>query len=1051
MSRVSVLFAAAVFGATVARGQDVDWPALATQPGQPFVRVFGAEDYAGSPINSHVLVQPDGLVYVANSLKILEFDGARWRQIPQPFLSHTSALVRDRDGRIWTSVAGVLSRLAPDSRGLLHFEAHPLGLTADEAKLGQLIGGVAADDGLYLCAPTRLVALRRGSVATWKPATRFESIFWMDGALHVTQADAGLFRLRGNKLERVGVTGWSLPRIFAVRALAAGSNRWLWLTSQGPLIWNEARGTLTPLADEAAAWFAKRPALHGVFLSDGRLAFGTPRDGLLVFDAAGRLGLKMARREGLPSDRVNEIAEDAEGGLWLAQQGGLARVQLDSPYRFVRNLEGSMRDVARDRGRLYVAHGEGVSVWDAATNSFQPLAGLPDDTPGGTTFFRDEARLLVNASGVREITPENRLELVAAQPLYALHRASGAPDAFLGLQRDVNGRALWILVRDGKKLRPVGKVPGVVEPERFGFDGGDGFFWGTDASDGVWRADFRGGLRVDAPVAHFPLEPVEALPGDRYVTLAFPFGGGVEAARAGRLFRFAAAAHGFVPETRIEGLPVGIGFDAPEPAERGAYWFRYGGPGDSGHEQPERGGAARVRLFHVEPDGRDHWRAREFFDGPIGQLPINKLQAEPATHTLWICSTLGLFSADTAWQPRRAEPPLRVMIRRLETAAGRLVFGGDEAAGAKPLRLAPDERAVRIEFAAPVHAEDFRGRMQTRYRTRCEGLDDDWTPWTLQNFRELTNLPHRGLVFHVQARDFEDRESPEAVLSFTVAAPWWLTGWACAGEAVLAGGLLAGAMNLRTRGLRRKNRRLENLVAARTEVLSRQNQELTRLHRLELDEKITARLAEEKARLDVLRYQLNPHFLFNALASIRGRIPTDLTAAREMVDRLADFCRFTLHGRGGGELGTLDEELAMLRAFLDIEQARLGELLRVEFDVDPALKGGLLPRRLLLPLVENAIKYGQATSPEFLEVRITARPAADGWEIVVGNSGEWVARPEAHGLPSLGLGLDNLRERLNRHYPGTHRFTSETAGGWVRVRLRLPLTSPTGDGAGDPT
>ncbi|MCX6950756.1 MAG: histidine kinase, partial [Verrucomicrobia bacterium] len=313
-----------------------------------------------------------------------------------------------------------------------------------------------------------------------------------------------------------------------------------------------------------------------------------------------------------------------------------------------------------------------------------------------------------------------------------------------------------------------------------------------------------------------------------------------------------------------------------------------------------------------------------------------------------------------------------------------------------------------------------------------------WTGWTRNVQREFTNLPYREFTLRLQARDDTGRESAESRLAFRIVPPWWLSGWAYAGCGALGFLAVTRIVRHRTRALQRKADQLEGIVATRTEELRVQNQELARLHRLELDEKISARLAAEKARLEVLRYQLNPHFLFNALNSVCAQITRSPTAARAMVVRLADFCRLTLHRPDATEAAmSVADELALLRVYLEIEQARLGELLAVEISADPAAAGFRLPPFLLLPLVENAVKYGARTSVDRLSVRLLVRCEPAGVIAVeVANTGIWL-EPGSHSAPSHGIGLENLRQRLTRYFPSAHEFTTLAADGWVIMRLRL--------------
>jgi two-component system LytT family sensor kinase len=135
-------------------------------------------------------------------------------------------------------------------------------------------------------------------------------------------------------------------------------------------------------------------------------------------------------------------------------------------------------------------------------------------------------------------------------------------------------------------------------------------------------------------------------------------------------------------------------------------------------------------------------------------------------------------------------------------------------------------------------------------------------------------------------------------------------------------------------------------------IITAHNRELARLHQLELNDKIAAQLAEEKARLEVLRYQLNPHFLFNALTSVCSQLPPSSTGARATIERLTDFCQLTLFKPAEDTHPTLGDELKLLHAYLDIEQSRWGELLTVGFDIAPTVETERIPSLLLLPLVE---------------------------------------------------------------------------------------------------
>ena len=199
-----------------------------------------------------------------------------------------------------------------------------------------------------------------------------------------------------------------------------------------------------------------------------------------------------------------------------------------------------------------------------------------------------------------------------------------------------------------------------------------------------------------------------------------------------------------------------------------------------------------------------------------------------------------------------------------------------------------------------------------------------------------------------------------------------------------------------------------------------------------------AELRADRIHWQMLRYQLNPHFLFNALSSLGGLVATDPRAAGRVVERLSEFCQLALKG-SNEDLRTLGRELEIIRAYLDVELAGAGDTLTVRLDAEPSALPCLVPPLLLLPLVENALKYGGETSPEQLTVELTARRNADGasLEIEVANTGHWIGRA-SESRQREAVGLANVRERIARFGGGSADLTFQHDGHWVRARLRLP-------------
>ena len=194
------------------------------------------------------------------------------------------------------------------------------------------------------------------------------------------------------------------------------------------------------------------------------------------------------------------------------------------------------------------------------------------------------------------------------------------------------------------------------------------------------------------------------------------------------------------------------------------------------------------------------------------------------------------------------------------------------------------------------------------------------------------------------------------------------------------------------------------------------------------------------AQLAMLRYQLNPHFLFNTLNSISTLVLLKQTdRANAMLSRLSSFLRYTLVNESIG-LVTVAQEIETLKLYLEIEKMRFEERLRPHFHIDPNCNRALLPSLLLQPLIENAIKYAVTPQEEGADISIDVRLQVDRVVMNVSDTGPGTdSLYKKRAAESTGVGLANIRDRLAQAYGDNHRFEtqSETSGGF-RVLIEIP-------------
>jgi sensor histidine kinase YesM len=200
-----------------------------------------------------------------------------------------------------------------------------------------------------------------------------------------------------------------------------------------------------------------------------------------------------------------------------------------------------------------------------------------------------------------------------------------------------------------------------------------------------------------------------------------------------------------------------------------------------------------------------------------------------------------------------------------------------------------------------------------------------------------------------------------------------------------------------------------------------------------------------QAQLQVLKMQLHPHFLFNTLHAISTLMHRDVDAADRMIARLSDLLRLALDNEGVQEV-TLKQELELLERYLEIEQTRFRDRLKVEMSIEPEVLDARVPNLILQPIVENAIQHGIAPRRGQGRIEIDARRTNGTLAISVRDDGRGIVNGEG-GAIKEGVGLSNTRARLLQLYGAGAKFELQSApGGGTLANLLIPFHEMSSDG-----
>ena len=725
--------------------------------GRFLMQSFAPEDY-GAHSQSWAMAQDGrGYVYVANGDGVLEYDGVSWRLIPTANRSTARSLAVGPGGRVFVGAVGDLGFLAPDDEGRLRYVSLAPQVPEEDRDFSDVWQAYALSDGVYFQSRERLFRWRDGGIEAWRPERGFFNSFAVDDVLYVVDRAGELFFMDRDTLRLV--PGGA---VFAGRQIAAlvahGEGFFLAVTRKNGLMRCRRAGRAEPVACAAFSpgltdRLIRLEPYCAVLLPGDLLAVGTRRGGVALIDRDGHLVRILGEASGLRSEIVWSVHVDRQGGLWLALDDGLVRVDVSTSLSFFDTTTGlpeAVEAVARHRGRLYAATAWGVSVLKPAAGEGPRFVSVPG-VPGSCWSLASTAEGLLAgcADGVYDVDLGRWIWELPGGEVFSLHHSRHDPTQLYlafehGLARLVLDDGTW---RDGGRFEGVqGQVRTIAEDDQ-------GRLWLGTRTQGVLRLEAGASPSDPEAVRHFGVD--DGLPVGWLETTTIAGQVRVLSSTDGGLFRFDAEAGSgrFVPDLT---LPVqGSAIEALTEDDRGRVWIAAGQ--DSGVAHPVAGGGTTYEPTALRQ---------------IPHLTPLEIVAEPGG-PVWVTGYRELVRLEPE-STLETEADYPVWLRHVTAAGGSTLYDGPHGQDTEAPVWPFENNALRFAFAAP----RFAAPGGTRYRTRLEGYDEGWSAWSSETYKDYTNLWEGRYVFRVEARDVYGFVSREDRFAFLILPPWYRTGWA---------------------------------------------------------------------------------------------------------------------------------------------------------------------------------------------------------------------------------------------------------------------------------
>jgi serine phosphatase RsbU (regulator of sigma subunit)/ligand-binding sensor domain-containing protein len=808
----------------------------------PYIRNITPQEYKQSSQNWMVAQDNRGVIYVANNDGVLEYDGKSWRMIAADNTAMIYSIRIDpATQRVYVGGENEVGYLAPDGRGQMTYHSLMHLLPEEAVPLGIVWDIQFAKGKVYFQTTDHILV--------YQPAKRKFNIIWegniqvivkYDQDLYVRDRELGFLKMVGDTFQAIPGTDEIKEGGLSFILPHESGQQLIGTRDKGLFLFNGKR--LLPYQTDLQRYLELNDLYHGIRLKDGSYALATTKGGIVRMDAKGKLIQVVNEANGLLVNDSYFIYEDATGGIWAALGVGLSRISPFPVISQVSKFAGStvaVEKVVFFQDEFYVASTFGCfysrQVPDAkGINSltFLPVTNLVNLEIWHLLPFEDHI-LAITDNGVYSIRNRVATLLFDANQIdgYYLYRSKKNPKrVFLGLREGFgsmiyqNGK--W-LIEDPIDTTVTNTIRNITEDNQ-------GNLWIGTNNEGFFRmANIAQLDKADIKAGELTIEHFGKKQGlhDANNCNSFNIHGKMYFVDSRGLYRFDEKRKKFVDDTLLgsrfnknnEGVLRVIPIDDDD------FWIISYFNANSSYTLYKAKRNHANGSYEFEP----------FYTAWAGSIKQSDLYRHTDS-TLWVSHSSGLTRYDEKIK-YNFQKPFQTLIRRVTAGEDSVIFGGtflDQNSGfvlasqpaGQRLVLPHSLNTIRFDFSAT----SFDNSEQNKYQFYLEGLDEGWSNWTDETYKEYTNLFEGDYKLHLRSKNIFGTIGTTTIYEFTIKAPWQRTWWAYLIYTIFGLGSVWLFVQWRLNKLKEANIVLEKKVAERTaEVVQKakeledKNQEIT--------------------------------------------------------------------------------------------------------------------------------------------------------------------------------------------------------------------------------
>jgi signal transduction histidine kinase/ligand-binding sensor domain-containing protein len=815
--------------------------------GMPFITSYKAADYNGESQNWAFVQNDDGIMFIANTIGFIEYDGVSWRHFKPDNDGIPLSFAKDKTGRIYSGGTGFIGELKSDSTGQMFFESLS-GYLPQDFFIDFVWSTHFLNERVYFQNKANIMVWNGENISIIESPADIELLIKSDNRLFVDTKSA-LFELVDNKL--ISLDWADELNNFTIRSVnqLSGDSLLIGTFSNGLFLYNGSE--LEYLNNEVSDFFKKGLLPSSMKLPDGKIIMATKKGGALILNKDHSVYYRIIDAGGLANNDIKNFYLDYNNNIWIGTDNGFSILEYPIEFTLFNSMlgvESTVEEIRSYQKNIFIGSFLGVLELNRKTSGEllgdYPYAEFKKLDASGLTnmaVFEFGDRLLIGTTNGTQRYDGKELELFDNKEARKFYRSDKNKDVVYAGYR--NGCDVLIF-NEGELIKRIpvanldAQIRGIAEDT-------NGKVWLGSLSNGIYRVSFNSEFE-STKLEHFTED--DGVPSMRD-NLVYRVGKKVIFTTHKGIFSFNEESNRFFPDS-IFGKTYADD-------SRFVYAFYYDNENNAWINSFRKKETALATLNEVGKYNTDI----ETFT-PLHNMQIYEIYKEPGG-AAWFGGSDGL----ARYEPvsfSKSNKQFKALIRKvIVNSDSVLYFGHRNSDLTKPI-LKPGDNEIRFETAA-LYFEDGN-----EYKYFLDGNDEDWSAWSREPFKIYTNLGHGEYLFRVRARNIKKHLSATDNFYFQIIPPWYYT-WLFM-TVVFIVAILFMYFIIRYFATRKLIRRVEEL-----ELIQKAHKQRERISR-DLHDNVGSNLTYIISSLDYITYK----------SSKDG----DLS---EKANNLSDFTRDTMH------------------------------------------------------------------------------------------------------------------------------------------------------------